>query len=166
MIPLAILLHAAFLLGLPFAISTAVGLAALPLLPLLADPPAGARVRNGIIAATALLAVGGAAAALVVPGYSELRPQPLNIAWAEDAELGAAAWLAQTPGGEPALPPELRRAAPFGEPPAWLPPMLAGPAAPAAPLGLPPPRVAVITGTDETNRPCSGSRRPRLAAES
>jgi hypothetical protein len=87
----------------------------------------------------------------VVPGYSERRPQPLNIAWAGDAELGGAAWLAQTPGGEPALPPELRRAAPFGEPPAWLPPMLAGPAAPAAPLGLPRPRVEVITRTDETS---------------
>jgi hypothetical protein len=109
MIPLAILLHAAFLLELPFAISTAIGLAALPLLPLLATARASARVRNGFIAATAVLAVGGAAAALALPGYSELRPQPLNMVWAEDTEIGAAAWLVQTPGGEPALPPELRR---------------------------------------------------------
>jgi hypothetical protein len=146
LVPLARLLHAAFVLQMPFATTLVVGLAALPLLPLTAGPPATVRplrVALGVAGGVVLVAV---VAALLVPGYSEARPRPVNILYVENPAGGRAAWVVQGFDLQAATLPEVMRgAAEFRDDvPAWLPPVARGPWAPAQALGLPRPDVEVV----------------------
>jgi hypothetical protein len=145
LIPLALLLYSAFLLQLPFAISGVIGIAALPLLPLLATGPTSMRAqRMGLASAAAITGI-ATVVALLVPGYSPQRPRPMNIVYAQDGER--AWWAVQGLDLTAAsLPAEMQQAAPFTDAiPASLPPGGRGPSAPAMPMELPQPLLELIS---------------------
>ncbi|CAN5826584.1 M20/M25/M40 family metallo-hydrolase [soil metagenome] len=147
MIPLGRLLYSAFLLEVPVAISAVIGIAALPLLPLLAGPPAAARTNRLTLAAIAVLAGTGLGAALVVPGYSETQPRPMNLVYAMDHDAGEARWAVRGRGmTTSSLPRELHDAAAFADTaPAWLPPAGRGPTAPALTADVPRPSLEILS---------------------
>jgi hypothetical protein len=154
LIQLTLLLQATFVLDLPLAIAAVVALAALPLMPFTAVPASGARTRNSVIAAGTFIALSAFIAALMVPGYSELRPQSLNFVYVEDAEREEQWWVAQGVTDSGQLPASVRAAADFSaSAPAWAPRTVRGPAAPAPYAGLPGPQVQV------TPHPGAGAHR-------
>jgi Co/Zn/Cd efflux system component len=147
LIQLARMLQSTFVLQLPFAITAIIGLAALPLMPLTAVAAHGVRTRRIVIGGAAIVAVLAFGAALLLPGYTERRPQPLNIVYLEHAG-DAAVWAVQGVADATGIPTPLRTAAAFTQPPpAWAPPTARGPSAPTEPLNLPPPRVEILAQT-------------------
>jgi hypothetical protein len=146
LIQLGLMLHATFVLQMPIAIAAVVALATLPLTPLLAVPPDAARVRNLVLAAGGALAVVALVAALVMPGYSALRPQMLNLIYLQDADRGEQWWVAQGVAAAAELPAGLRDAGGFAHrPPAWAPRIARGPATPAPDAALPLPQSEVVS---------------------
>jgi hypothetical protein len=145
LIPLALLLYSAFLLQLPFAISAVIGIAALPLLPLLATRPSAMRVQRIGLACAAVVAGAAIVLSLLVPGYSTHRPRPMNMVYAQEGER---AWWAVRGLDITAasLPADMHQVAPFTDdlPPA-LPPTGRGPSAPATPLELPQPALELLS---------------------
>jgi hypothetical protein len=145
LIPLAILLYSAFLLQLPLAISGVIGIAALPLLPLMATDPTTVRVQRMGLASAAAVAAAAMVVALLVPGYSTHRPRPMNIVYAQDGER--AWWAVQgldVRAGS--LPADMQLAARFTDAlPASLPPGGRGPSAAATPLQLPQPVLELLS---------------------
>jgi hypothetical protein len=147
LLPLARMLHSTFVLYMPVAITAVVALAALPLMPFMAAAPgdrSGSLVRRGITGGAAAMALLALTAALLVPGYSERSPQPLNIMYLEDS-AGGAFWSVQGVAEAAQIPQPLRDAAAFTHSaPTWAPPTARGPSAPTAALGLPAPRLEVL----------------------
>ncbi|MEJ2210160.1 MAG: M20/M25/M40 family metallo-hydrolase [Anaerolineae bacterium] len=92
-LPLALVFETATGFDLNPAITLAVGLVATTLLPLLALPRGATRLRRLFLLGSAGVMVAAVVAALLVPPYSEDRPQPLNLYYALDAETGQARWL-------------------------------------------------------------------------
>jgi hypothetical protein len=145
LIPLALLLYSAFLLQLPFAISGVIGIATLPLLPLLATQSATMRVHRMGLASAAAVTGAAIVVALLVPGYSTQRPRPMNIVYVQDGEQ--AWWSVQGLDVTAAsLPADMQQTAPFTDAvPASLPAAGRGPFAPAAPLELPQPVLELLS---------------------
>jgi hypothetical protein len=145
LIPLAILLYSAFLLQLPFAISGVIGIAALPLLPLLAAGPDARRTQRFALAGAAAVSIAALVLALVVPGYSTHRPRPMNIVYTQDGDR--AWWVVQGLDVTAAsLPAGMRQVSPFTDDvPPVLPPIGRGPMAPAVQLELPQPVLTLVT---------------------
>ncbi|HEY4125103.1 MAG TPA: hypothetical protein VGM36_10845, partial [Rhizomicrobium sp.] len=95
-----------------FTIPAAFGLIAI--VPLLAIEPLAARTRRSLVALCFLLAVTASAAAGLIPAYSEVAPQRLNLAYVEDHAGNRTLWAADA--GAP-LPDALRAAAKFSHDP-------------------------------------------------
>lgn len=135
------------------AIAALAALAAMPVAPLLAALLPRAR---WACAAAPLAAMAAAAAVAATRAHATFDdPQRMTIAYHEDA--AGARWLVESEAGP--LPPALRRAAAFGgerQPAFPWSPLRRAFAAPAAPAGLPPPRLSVL----ET-APAAGGRRVR-----
>lgn len=150
LVPLAILLYSAFVLEMPAAISAVVGLAALPLLPLLDSEPHLRRERGWTLAGALAIATGAFALAVIVPGYSQDQPRPMNVLYVQDAAADRAWWAIQGVDVDAAsLPPDMRDAASFSDSvPYAMPALGRGPTAPAPVLPLPKPAVAAVREDD------------------
>ena len=102
--------------------------------------------RRRILPAAALLWAAAIGAAAAVPAFTPNAPQALSLAYARDADSGAARWVSS---GSP-LPGPLRAAARWTEwraPFDWLGANETGPSASAPALALPPPRFDVREST-------------------
>jgi hypothetical protein len=99
---IALLFEAALGFEMSPAIMLFVALSVAVWLPLFAVPRAQARARKGLLAAVAAVMAGAVVVALLVPPFSESRPQRLNLYHFEDLDAGIAYWVsvphvAQTP---------------------------------------------------------------------
>ena len=131
-------------------VGIAVGFAASALAPLLALPVEGGRWRRWSLVGTALVVLAAAGVALLVPAYSEGRPQRLNLLHVEDRRTGQAYWALDRPwrsgfGAEEA-PATLRQAGRFGDDPVAVLPWSGRRylVAPAAPTLAPAPAFRVL----------------------
>ncbi|HEV2853908.1 MAG TPA: M20/M25/M40 family metallo-hydrolase [Thermoanaerobaculia bacterium] len=117
----------------------------------------GSRARWVLIAAGAL-AVICAVLAMVSPPFSPESPRPVMVQFHQDGDSGAARWVVRS---APPFPPALRKAAEFASKPGpaypWSPPMGRAFLAPAPPLNVPAPALAVLEDSA-----VGGKRRLRL----
>jgi len=95
-----------------FTIPAALGLVAI--VPLAASDPLSRRARRWVVSLCFLFAVAAAAAAGLIPSYSDVAPQRLNLNYVEDHTRNRAIWAADA--GSP-LPDALRSAANFSTSP-------------------------------------------------
>ncbi len=160
-LPLSALLAAAFGLGGGLAVALPLAMVLSTAAPLLALDQRCRRVRALALATAGSTAAFATVAAVFLPKYSTLRPQPLDLVYTEDCDRGAASWVAGTPVD--GLPDALRRAAAFGGdavlPFPW--PTQKQYVAPAPTLGAAPPELAVDAIT-----PVGGGRTVRARLRS
>ncbi len=167
--PLGFLLESTFGLARGLAVTVPLAMVITTVAPLLALGPRWRRARARVLGALACVAVLAAVTAAFVPKYSAQRPQPLNIAYAEDHDTGVCSWVAGGQGD--GLPAGLRAAARFAAaavlPFPWSEQRQFVAPAPAA--GLPAPELTVVRtepaagGRSVTARLCSERGAPNLA---
>jgi hypothetical protein len=92
-LPLALALESALGFALSPVITVPLGLAVATLLPLFALPPQHAGLRRAANVGSAAVVVGAAVTALLMPPYSEARPQLVNLYYVADADGGQARYV-------------------------------------------------------------------------